>query len=221
MTSLRQIASAHGVHASTVLRHLRAGRDLSTLGQGRPKKEPPPKQPRKVMQPRTYTSETVEQVREMAAQGAHPTEIARELGIPRHQVYNMSKRHSIALPTRTFDYNTIRDQVQDMKPRQAVEHLLYIVEELLGGPQDFVEASEVDGIPRCVVKLYLALYRASPCVLTKEQLLLIVTANPLEPAQLDLVGVKICNLRKYLPPYLVIHNDWGKGYWMEIKDGPE
>lgn len=199
-----EIARRLGVHRSTVMRRLRQGRSLDDLKPGNPR---PEKQGSKIDR---------ELLETLARSGMTRNEIAEEIGVGPTTIGVAAAKHGIKLFTKAGRIKTIKDNVQDMKAVDAVEYLLHIVEELIGGDDDFDACVEA-GMPSPLIKTYLALKKASPRTLTHEQLLVIASADSANLALVGIVKTKISQLRKVLGPDETIHTVWGVGYRMEIK----
>lgn len=131
-------------------------------------------------------------------------------------VYEIAARHGIDVRKgRRDDFRAVRDQVADMRPLEAVEHLLYLVEELLGSDDDIAVTQERLGVGRAPAKAYLALSRAAPRALTATQLAAAIAVVRDDPPDPKHVAVVICKLRKALPARERVVNIHGTGYRLE------
>lgn len=205
MTSIRQIARDIGASPSTVSRAIRAGRDPATI------------KPRGKSAPKTDPGKVAD-IETLARQGLTSGQIADVMGMARRQtVTEIAARHGIVLQQRRQGLGTLRDQVQDMRPVDAVEHLLYILEEILGPDAEVAEAKDRLKMTPTTARIYCALRRAAPRAVSHAQVQLVATARYADPAAPTVVATHISRLRRVLPPDEAIRNVWGLGYkWEQI-----
>ncbi len=154
----------------------------------------------------------------LAQQGLCATAIAREIGFTNGaSVKEIAARHKISLPQGRpgLVHLAIRDQVGDMLPLEAVDHLLFVVEQMLGTPDDLVATIDRLGVQVGPAKIYLALDRAAGRVLTFDALAQAMAFNPTNPpSRSNLAGV-IAKLRQALPTGESIVTVHGIGYRLE------
>lgn len=154
----------------------------------------------------------------LAQQGLCSTEIAREIGFANGaSVREIAARHKISLPQgrRGPVHLAVRDQVADMQPLDAVDHLLYLVEQLLGTPEDLVAAVDRLGVRPGPAKVYLALERAAGRVLSFDALAQAMAFDPTNtPSRSNLAGA-ITKLRQAMPPGETIVTVHRIGYRLE------
>ena len=154
----------------------------------------------------------------LARQGLCSSAIAREIGYANGaSVKTVAARHKISLPEgrRGPTHPAIRDQVGDMLPLEAVEHLLFVVEQLLGTPEDLVAAVDRLGVQPGPAKAYLALERAAGRVLTFDALTQAMAFDPTTPPSRSNLANAIAKLRPALPPGESIVTVHGIGYRLE------
>lgn len=154
----------------------------------------------------------------LARQGLCSTAIARELGFTNGaSVRTIAARHRISLPRSRPGpvHLAIRDQVADMQPLEAVDHLLFAVEQLLGTPEDLVATIDRLGVQVGPAKAYLALKRAAGRVLTFDALAQAVAFDPTNPPSRSNLAGAIAKLRQAMPPGEIIVTIHGIGYRLE------
>lgn len=121
------------------------------------------------------------------------------------------------------EVSTVRRIAEEMPPREAVEYLLGVLEEV--APAVSGDPSEIDGwgvdwtsSQRLIVS---TLFAASPEAVPSERLWsLLYAARPGDDGPDEkIIGVYICKIRKRLPPeHGQIVTYWGRGYAFEPAD---
>lgn len=209
MTSIRQIAREIGVHPSTVLRRLRKGQD--------PHKGPAAGNASVSLNPRPRHAccNLAAQIAVRAAAGMGGHRIAADLGLRRPQaVYEIARRHGISLPGKTLDAPSLRKQIEDMRPAEALEIVLEAYEQVAGQHDERVMQLRMDGWTGQQAVILAALEARPIC--RREYLLdLLSHAAGSEVADKTL-SVQIYHIRKRLKGQPVkISNIWGGGYCLE------
>jgi hypothetical protein len=139
-------------------------------------------------------------VAELAGRGHGAPQIADFLGIHHvATVRQIAKREGIEIAHAKPTIQTIREQIQDMSEREAREHLLFILEEMLGSDNEIAELMHRFGIEPSTAKVYAALRRASPRSLSKDQLAAAMAHKAGQPSSYSSVTVAITKLRRVLP----------------------
>ena len=156
-------------------------------------------------------------VAELAGRGHGAPQIADFLGIYHvATVRQIAKREGIEIARAKPTIQTIREQIQDMSEREAREHLLFILEEMLGSGSEIADLMHRFGIEPSTAKVYAALRRASPRSLSKDQLGAAMAHKAGQPCSCSSVTVAITKLRRVLPEGERITTLWGIGYrWEE------
>lgn len=202
MTSIRQIAREVGVHPSTVLRRMRKGLD--------PRLEPMREPARKIQK---APADAIAHIRRMAGDGESRAAIAEDLGASSHSLDSFAKRHGLDLDRLPrMGLRGIRTQIQGMRPAEAQEHLLYVLELLLGTPADIIDAKRQLGVSTQAAKLYVALSKACPRALSYEAMMQSISIDAVEPATKGTLAVVLVRLRRALPENETIETVWGVGY---------
>ena len=101
-------------------------------------------------------------VAELAGRGHGAPQIADLLGIHHvATVRQIAKREGIEIARAKPTIQTIREQIQDMSEREAREHLLFILEEMLGSGSEIADLMHRFGIEPSTAKVYAALRRGT------------------------------------------------------------
>lgn len=173
---------------------------------------------RKKLRPRKYDASTVA---ELAGRGHGAPQIADFLGIHHvSTVRQIAKREGIEIARAKPTIQTIREQIQDMSEREAREHLLFILEEMLGSDNEIADLINRFGIEPSTAKVYAALRRASPRSLSKDQLGAAMAYKAGEISTHSSVAVAITKLRRVLPDNESIITIRGIGYRWEEASAP-
>ena len=127
-------------------------------------------------------------------------EFAEEFGVTRNAARAAMRRRGIC-PAKE-DQTDLRRAVLDMKPSDAVEMLLSVIEKMRGQPEKLPEklafASDLTPYPR---KLLAALYAAPSMTLTRDALVAAIYGlNMWDAPEKKIVDVYVCQIRKVLPP---------------------
>jgi hypothetical protein len=153
----------------------------------------------------------------LAAQGLSLAMIGDEVGLTPDAVRSRLLRRGLrATPHREVD---VRRRAEAMPPRDAVEYLLGVVENLLdvmGGHQH-----PVDGWARwriCERRLVRALYDADGKLMTRQHLMsaLYYDRSADEFPMDKIIDVFICRVRPRLPAGVQIVTRWGQGWAMDV-----
>lgn len=146
------------------------------------------------------------------------TVFAREHGLRLGTVTDAERRLGVSLP-RGNSERTLRERVGDMRPLDAVEYLLDLVESFSPALEDVWSLS----VPGCRFTkyeglLFLHLFRAAPRIETRARIMDALYAGRCgdEPDE-KVVDVFICKLRKKLKDTgLRIESVWGVGYRLYV-----
>jgi DNA-binding response OmpR family regulator len=159
-------------------------------------------------------------VAELAERGHGAPQIADLLDIHHvATVRQIAKREGIEIARAKPTIQTIREQIQDMSEREAREHLLFILEEMLGSDSEIADLMSRFAIAPSTAKVYAALRRASPRSLTKDQLGAAMAHKAGQLGACSTVTVAITKLRRVLPKDERIITVWGIGYRWEEASG--
>lgn len=110
----------------------------------------------------------------------------------------------------------VREQIRGMKERDAIEHLLYMIEEISGTKEDFLSVMTRMRVSAALAKIYVYLKRRAPHPVTIDQLVIITAKDPANPPPEESVRIQVLYLRRSLPDNEKIVTVWGQGYRMEI-----
>lgn len=152
-------------------------------------------------------------IQDAAGDGLTLREASDMLGISYAAARGRARRAGVKLVQESFP--NARDAVQDMRPTEAVEYLLSIVEELTGYAPD--QEREFGMTP--MEYALLSVLRTRPGrVVTKEHLWshLYHAMHTDERPEIRVLSVHVCKLRKKLPASVgTIRTAWGQG-WMFV-----
>lgn len=165
-----------------------------------------------------------EAMRAMAAAGLSSTDLAYEFGCSRTAISRRAKRHGIEITgNKKVLPRTIRREVLDMKPQDAIEYLLNCIEILCEAQDVSVLAEVVDAGFTATESQFLILFFGDS-VVTKEKamssLYSVRSADEIpEPKILDVMVCKIRAKLRKLGWDASIKTIWGVGYRGERHDG--
>lgn len=228
MTSIRQQAREMGVHPSTVSRAIREGRDLGTI---KHRAKRPPALQAALARAKAARDDLdaliaklqdeqgkLERLADALRDGMSADERADRMGASRSAVQRLMARHGIAAPGRvTSRPVSTLDQVADMKPMEAVEHLTYIVDEMRGGKDDIGAVILKLGLTRQQAMIYTTLASHAGKPVSHAALMSAASTKPGQETQKDALNVQIFRLRKKMPPGETIRTIKGYGYILERK----
>lgn len=165
-------------------------------------------------------------VRQYPAEEYSLSEVASELGLNSNVVRNAFARRNVSLGQQKV--STVREQVQDMLPLDAVEYLLSVLEQTSWIALDDPHPTDKISVTRARRRVLRALYDADGQTVSKDALLTVTSAHYMtaeEAPDLKLVDVYICHLRKAIKdePW-TIRTVWGVGYALdrnEVTAAPE
>ena len=107
---------------------------------------------------------------------------------------------------------TLRAQVMALPPEDRLEHALFLLEEITGRPSErLVALRDKWGLSPQEARLFLALNEAAPRVMSKESLLVAVSAGG-EVTGVHLIPTLICHLKVKMGRVCTIQNVRGIGY---------
>lgn len=145
---------------------------------------------------------------ELANAGMNSREIAFEVGgVSESAVRAALARKGIRFKGPRRKLQDYREKVDGMKPLEAVEYLLWCVEELLPD----IEKAPIEGLTICESRLVQALMSAGENGLSKDGLFRAVYFDQLDQPTNKIVDVWICKVRRKLGP-ACITTIWGWGY---------
>lgn len=160
-------------------------------------------------------------MREMVNEGKSKWEIAETLRLPYDTVRARLKRLNLVADRQEIKMN-YRKEVADMKPIDAVEYLLQILEEFQ--PEKNVGEdmpTELVQLPNSELRLVQTMLNNFGKLCTKDMLynaLYWDVANSDKLPHPKIIDVLVCKIRRKLDPYgYVIITAWGKGYMMTEK----
>lgn len=165
------------------------------------------------------TQDSLEQVSSLAAQGLWTMEIAREMETSHSSVLRMAKMLGIQI-SRHADRNEstadiIRREIQDMSQLEAVDFLIWVIDELTSFPEEIDIPLNVDLTPT-PTRLLAYMLRHQGRVLSKRQIHEALYASDSNAPEIKIIDVYVCGIRKVLPPHVKIETEWGKGYRLTV-----
>lgn len=111
-----------------------------------------------------------------------------------------------------------RDKVQDMKPLEAVDYLLHVIDQIQPKIDDDHAVDEL-GLPFTPKErlTLISLFEANGRVLSKYQITDATHAGCEDEPELKTVDVRVCNIRRKLKGTgWNIVTAWGRGYRLEV-----
>lgn len=163
---------------------------------------------------------TAEMLEIAAAQGMNPNQLAREAGVYRADVVRAERREMVSLKRavredamKGRDY---RDAVQDMRPIDAVEYLLGVIDELVDRP---AQPWALPGVMMTVGErnVFYTLARAKGRIVSKVGIMrgYMLGRGADDEPELKIIDVFVSRLRKKLSGTgIEIFTQWGVGYRM-------
>lgn len=167
---------------------------------------------------------TVQELDLIGAQkdGMTRMELARELGVSRSSVTRAMKAYNVDLRIGIckMPMEEIRALAEDMPEAEAVEWLLGLIEEVLGGPdQEDCYWPGVNFTPK-ELALVQYLYRAEGKLRGKSQIISAIYSASEEPPVGKIIDVFVCKIRKKSVDLdFEIETVWGQGYRFVRKEG--
>lgn len=110
----------------------------------------------------------------------------------------------------------VREQIRGLPDRAAIEHLIYLVEEMSGTKKEFMDVMSRLGVSASLAKIYVYLKKRAPHPVSMDQLVAVTTRDPANPPPEESARLQILYLRRALPENEKIVTVWGQGYRMEI-----
>lgn len=170
-------------------------------------------------------AEITEQIISLAQDGFTPTDIEEITGIRRSTLTRCLQLNGIdydtAHKTPIEDCMNYRVEVADMRPLDAVEYLLDLMEFMFPPDNSFPQIDALDlGLTRQQAALLNFLWVRKGTVCTKDSLHAFLCNRKTSEAEWPvpkIVDVLICRLRKALKvTSWTIHTHWGEGYRLEV-----
>ena len=158
----------------------------------------------------------------MVADGMTTTQIAEDKGVSYCAARSALVRRRL-VPSRKSDL-TVYDRVQDMRPQEAVDYLLGVVEALEESKATTSKKFAHMNLTGREGDFLSALCEASPRTLSKSALLSAVYYGhpPDDWPDIKNVDVFVCKIRsKLLPEFGEIKTNWGIGYYFTPAEAAE
>lgn len=163
----------------------------------------------------------------LSEDGHNTASAAREMGVSRTTITRAEQTHGIRFARSTVEgrlYRSHRERVADMKPLEAVDYLLNVVEMMVEAEKPALGLWILAGVrlTRAERNMFYALAKARGRVLSKDTLLTSIMTGREgddEPA-IKIVDVYACKIREKIKdqPYRLITH-WGLGYSIEAPSG--
>ncbi|MFC3169205.1 helix-turn-helix domain-containing protein [Paracoccus fontiphilus] len=153
----------------------------------------------------------------LAAAGMGVGMIINETGLTKSAVYHHARKQGVDVRGGQLPYTvqSIRAMVQDMRPTEAADYLLTIVEELAGDQSDMDAAQQRLGLVGQQARAYCALSRQAGRIVSFDALGWVITTDPTEPASKEALTVIMSRVRNALPENERITAARGRGYRLE------
>lgn len=158
-------------------------------------------------------------LRARANAGQGKARIGRDLGVSPSSVYRAAKRHGITLSSGP-GYSlpvSLREAVQDMRLREALEFALAAYEAAVGQDEKGTALAASLGLLGRQAQIFCLLHRRAGQIVTHERILGVCSAisGPDRPMSRNSVGVQILHLRRKLAGQFTITTAYGLGYILE------
>lgn len=145
----------------------------------------------------------------MRNSGLTTKQVAEEAGMTHGALRSKCAREGLSLAGTRNRVRSHREIVQTMRPAEAVEYLLDEIEMLTGYKSDDAWRVQQElGLTPAETTMLMALVKSEGRPLRKEFLLTVMGSE----AELSIVNVRICGLRRKLPKGARIVTHWGNGY---------
>ena len=157
--------------------------------------------------------------------GETRSELADAIGVSENDVRRASSRRGIYLPTEAS--RSLRNRVESMKPLEAIEYLLGVVEELSLVKSAYDHPVDAWGVhlTRKERRLLVALHDANGAVLNKDALfsaLYFDARDADDLPEVKIIDVFVCKIRRKLPAAIgEIVTAWGYGYAFYLPKGSD
>lgn len=163
-----------------------------------------------------YAGHTHAELQAMADQGMTRNQIADHVGVNHSTMRSTLLRMGISPERRPL---TIREKVDDMEPLEAVNFLLWIVEntfEAIFSPENFHPVDEICKLAPQERNVMILLYNNMGKTVFRERLVSLLNTRGKEFKCDKYLDVLICICRRKIKGSgFRIDTDWGEGYRME------
>lgn len=154
----------------------------------------------------------ISELTDIAAAGMSTYAAGRALGVSQNTVFHHARRNGIKFG----NVSAIRVAIADMRPAEAVEFLLEILETMTGvdGPAGKFPGISLTKLERGV---FCVLYHAAGRTVPRSRIMDALYSARIDPPSDKIIDVTICNLRKALANFdgFRIETVWGVGYRLE------
>lgn len=165
----------------------------------------------------------LDKLKDLASKGYSKTEAAKMLGVGRLRVHRLSKKHHVEFrrgsPNDASEVYDYRAEVRGMRPDEAVEYLLEVIEMAIPRRVDLNDVyALLPGISRQEARVLDVLMKSRDKVITNDAIWNAATFEQKRPGS-RLISVLICSLRKKITAAglkMQIVTVWGVGYRLEM-----
>lgn len=152
----------------------------------------------------------------MAKEGMTTPQIAEELGISDATARRYLREADVRALQRAEQ--SVRQRVEQMRPSEAVDYLLGVVDALTGALGDAEDISRFGKFSHSETRVLARLLASAPGLVTKDQLYHALTYDRVgEYPDEKIVDVYICKIRKKLRGARIV-TQWGVGFRIEVEE---